>query len=133
MGALVLDSSVVIAFSTIDDGLHPAAMDVIGSARLAGDYFILPASVLAEALVHPFRQGDGLGRSSERELVALFGPVRGLDQEVAAASARLRGAHRSLRLPDALVVATGIVDGATTLTYDRRLGGVDPSVRVLVP
>lgn len=52
---------------------------------------------------------------------------------MATAAARLRARHRDLRLPDAFVIATGIVDRATTLTYDRRLASVDSSVQVLVP
>lgn len=133
MGALVLDSSVVIAFSRPEDALHGAATEVLGAARTAGDTFVMPASVLAEALVHPHRISDDVGSSTMQALIRLFGPPRTLDVPVVAMSARLRARHRSLRLPDALVIATALTDGARTLTYDRRLGAVDPSVRVLSP
>jgi len=133
MGAVVVDSSLVIAFLTPDDALHRSAVHAIGSVRETGDDFILPASVLAEVLVHPYRISAVVGDSSGRAITEFFGSPRSLDQEVAIASARLRAGHRSLRLPDALVVATGMVDRATTLTFDQRLAGVDGSVRVLAP
>ena len=56
-----------------------------------------------------------------------------VDADVAKAAARLRARHRSLRLPDALVIATGIVDDAAVLTCDRRLAAVDDRVQVLDP
>jgi len=37
------------------------------------------------------------------------------------------------RLPDALVIATGIVDDATVLTCDKRLADVDSRVQVVNP
>ena len=133
MGAVVIDANVVIAAAEPGDALHGSAVETLRSARLAGDEFILPASVLAEALVRAYRIGDDVGTANERDLVGLFGPVRIIDQDVVSATARLRGRHRALRMADAFVIATGIVDRAITLTYDRRLGSIDPSVRVLVP
>ena len=44
-----------------------------------------------------------------------------LDTEIAVAAARLRARHRSLRLPDALVIATAMLAGADQLvTTDRK-------------
>ncbi|MGE3684891.1 MAG: PIN domain-containing protein [Acidimicrobiia bacterium] len=44
-----------------------------------------------------------------------------LDVEIASTAARLRAAHRSLRLPDALVIATAVDASADQLvTTDRR-------------
>lgn len=89
--------------------------------------------VLAEVLVRAYRVGDDVGAANERDLVGLFGPVRVIDRDVVTATAQLRARHRALRLADAFVIATGLVDRATTLTYDRRLASVHPSVRVLAP
>lgn len=129
MGSVALDSSVVIALFRRNDLHHEVARTEIAAARTREDTYVLPASVLSEALVGAYRNATAteLGRS----IVGLFGPVRVLDEEVALVAAELRGEHRSLRLPDALVVATGIVDDATVLTCDRRLADVDPRVRVI--
>lgn len=64
-------------------------------------------------------------------MTTLFGAVRVVDHPVAVAAARLRAAHRSLRLPDALVIATGVVDDAAVLTCDKRLAAVEERVTVL--
>ena len=133
MGAVVLDANLVIAAAEPRDALHGSALTTLRSARLAGDEFILPASVLAEVLVRAYRVGDDVGAANERDLVGLFGPVRVIDRDVVTATAQLRARHRALRLADAFVIATGLVDRATTLTYDRRLASVHPSVRVLAP
>jgi predicted nucleic acid-binding protein len=63
--------------------------------------------------------------------VALFGDERVVDRLVAVEAARLRARHPSLRVPDAVVVATGVVDDAVILTFDRRLAGVDPRGQLL--
>lgn len=47
-------------------------------------------------------------------------------------AARLRARFPVIRLPDALVLATGMVDDcAVILTADKRWGPVDPRVQVL--
>jgi PIN domain nuclease of toxin-antitoxin system len=57
--------------------------------------------------------------------------VHPLDVPVAHAAARLRATHRSVRLPDALVLGTAAVLSATVLTTDRRWPrGLDIPVRV---
>lgn len=129
MGALVLDSSIVIGFSRPDDARHDAAVATLRSAREHGDSFILPASVLAESLVAPNRISRAVAAEVRQDLVALFGPVRILDEEVA----EIRTTRPSVRLPDTLVIATAIVDDAVVLTYDQRLGGADARVVVLEP
>ena len=112
MGAVVLDANLVIAAAEPRDALHVSALATPRSARLVG---------------------DDVGAANERDLVGLFGPVRVIDRDVVTATAQLRARHRALRLADAFVIATGLVDRATTLTYDRRLASVHPSVRVLAP
>lgn len=129
MGALTLDASVVIAFLLADDAHHTPSRTELGAARVRGDAFVLPASVLSECLVGGYR--NGTAPELRRRVVGLFGPVRPLDEEIALVAAELRAEHRPLRLPDALVVATGIVDRTAVLTCDERLGAVDPRVQVV--
>ncbi len=66
-----------------------------------------------------------------RDLIAFFGPVRTVDEQIAFATSVLRNRFRSVRLPDALVIATGIVEDAVVLTCDKRLAAVDPRVHVV--
>ena len=131
MGAVVLDSSVVIGFFDAQDAHHAGAAAEIRAVRLRDDDFVLPATVLAESLVGIRRDGPAATEVRRRDLVAFFGDVRPVDEEVAVISSELRHRHRSLRLPDALVVATAIVEDGVMLTCDRLLGTVDPRVQVV--
>ena len=132
MGAVVLDTSVVIGFLNTDDVHHKAARVAISEHRDALHHFILPATVLAEALVSAARRSPESVADVRSLIGSLFGPTRVIDDSVAVEAARVRAKHKSVPLPDAVVIATGFVDGATQiLTADRRLGRTDRRVRVL--
>lgn len=80
---------------------------------------VLPGSALAEVLVGSHRLSAGHATARRRQLEAVF-RVRPVDADVADEAARLRAVHRSLRLPDALALATGHVEAAEVLTADSR-------------
>jgi predicted nucleic acid-binding protein len=129
VGAIVLDSSLIIGFFMPDDPHHDQASAEIADARRGGADFILPISVLSEVMVGAYRSGAARERHSG--MLQLFGPPRSFDEELALAAAELRSRHRALRLPDALVVATGIIEDAEVLTCEKRLATVDERVRVI--
>ena len=67
------------------------------------------------------------GRIDELELV-----IDPMDRAMADAATRLRATHRSLRLPDALLLAAAHQVDGEVITTDRALGRIDPArVRVL--
>lgn len=129
MGSVALDSSVLIGLCRREDAHHDAVRAEIAAARVRDDSYVLPASVLSEILVGGYR--NGTAAELRRRIVGLFGPVRVLDEQVALVAAELRSQNGSLRLPDALVIATGIVDDAVVLTCDHRLGAIDPRIQVI--
>jgi len=132
MGAVVLDSSVVIALFDPADAHHEASAAVVRAMRDAEDNMILPASVLSEVMVAAYRHDPGTVPRRLAALDAAFGSPRAVDREVALRAAELRGRHRSLRLPDALVLAVGQVDGVDrVLTADKRWAAVDQRVEVV--
>jgi predicted nucleic acid-binding protein len=134
VGAVVLDSSVVLGILDPEDVHHPAAVAELRRRESAGDWFVIPSLVLAEVLVGVARAEPGALERRQRDLSSAFDTARPLDEAVAVAAARLRARHRSLRMPDAIVIATGIVDEVDAiLTADRRWAGVDPRVVVLSP
>ena len=118
MAIVVLDASVVIAFLDAADRHHQAAVAAL--TRVHSEQLVLPASVYAEILVGPGRRGRE-AMAAAREFVAdLPLRVEPISAEIAARAAVLRALHRSLKLPDALVIATGDVLGAVSvLTADR--------------
>lgn len=121
MGLIHLDAGVIIGFLDADDAHHAAARSALAEALDDGDRLAMAASALAECLVGPSRRSPKAVRTVrdmiERLPVAVIAP----DAEIAAAAALLRARRRSLRLPDALVIATAEHAGADRLvTTDRR-------------
>lgn len=113
MALIVLDAGVVIALLDADDVHHRAAKQALAEARAAGASFVLPASAYAEVLVAPHDTGLEAVAKADGFVDALPATVEWATREVAAQAASLRASHGpSLRLPDALVVATAIVLGA---------------------
>lgn len=122
MALIVVDASVLIALLDPGDVLHTAAAAAI--TRHAGDDLKLPASAYSETLVGPGRRGDL--RSAKQAIASLLMDVVPITDRIAEHAAELRARHPKLRLPDALVVATGsTLNADMVLTCDagwRRLG-----------
>ncbi|MGI8660678.1 MAG: type II toxin-antitoxin system VapC family toxin [Thermoleophilaceae bacterium] len=119
MGPLALDASVVIALLDGADAHHERAVAELSSRQGGPPDLLIAATAYTEALIRPLR--DGHGDTVERFLAR--GPVEvvPIDRTVAAAAARLRADHASLRLGDALVLATAHAREAELLTFDERL------------
>jgi predicted nucleic acid-binding protein len=125
---IVLDASVLIALLDPNDALHTAARAAL--ARHAGDDLKLPASAYAESLVGPARRGRLA--AAKQAIDALLLDIVPITGQVAEEAAALRAQHPSLRLPDALVVATGSVLGAAVvLTGDARWRQLGPTITLL--
>jgi predicted nucleic acid-binding protein len=120
MGLTVLDAGVVIGFLDGRDAHHGAANSALREARDRNDRLMLPASALAEVLVGPFRAGAN-AVATVRGLVARVPlQIAALDAEMALTAARLRARHRSLKFPDALVIATAVhLEADRLVTTDR--------------
>lgn len=134
MGTVVLDASVVLGLLDPEDALHRAAARAVRRHRAAGAKLALPASVLAEVLVGAARRGEEELDTRRRQLLAAFGPPLPADEAVAVAAAALRARHRTLRLPDAFVLATAEVAAAqAVLTGDRKWADIDPRTELVLP
>ena len=122
MALIVLDASVLIAHLDPDDSLHRAATAAL--LRHADADLSVPASAYAEALVDPARAGRlDEARDAIQHLDLQVVPI---DRPIAERAASLRARERSLRLPDALVLACGEIMGAdAVLSGDRRWRGFD--------
>lgn len=131
---ILLDSTVIVGFLDADDALHETS---VARLRAIAGAQPLAASVVSFAEV---MTGAELGHHST-ELVAGFfdALVRDLlavDREVAARAATIRGARRSLPMPDALILATADLHGEieTVLCGDSdwpKVKGLDCRVELL--
>lgn len=121
MGLTVLDAGVIIGFLDANDAHHAEAQAALSDARSRNDRLVLPASALAEILVGPSRRGP-TAVAAVRDLVDRVPiDVEPLDEEIAVAAAAIRARHRSLKLPDALVIATASnLDADHLITTDRE-------------
>ena len=98
----------------------------IGDALFEGHSLAMSASVLAEILVGPSRSGAAAVEVVRNMAVTLPIEVVPISDDIAVVAADLRGRHRSLKLPDALVIATADVAGADWLvTTDRHWPAAD--------
>jgi predicted nucleic acid-binding protein len=116
---VALDADIVIAFLDPGDDQHATAVAELRPRLAAGDELLVAASVYAETIVRPLQEGtdatvDQFFDAAGIEIV----PV---DRGVARRAAALRAQHQSLRLPDALSLATALATDAALVTLDRKL------------
>lgn len=131
MGAVVLDTSVLLGLLDPKDPHHESVTGAL-SGLDAADQVLVPTTSIAELLVGAMRAGPSAVTVVEAFIDDVADRVVDIDRPIAREAARLRARHRSLRLPDALVVAAGIVvDAEQVLTADRAWSKVDRRVRVV--
>ena len=132
--AVVLDSDAVVGFLDRDDALHDVAdaavRDVVGEHRI-----LVSAVTYAEVMT-----GARLGHHDEAavggffaELISAILPV---DVPVADRAAEIRSRFRSLRMPDALILASADTEASVDLiiTGDQQIAkvsGLSCRVRLL--
>ena len=121
MGLTHLDAGVIIAFLDGADAHHDAARSALSTALDNAERLSIAASALAECLVGPARRSTKAVELVRTVMDRLPVSVVHLDEEIATQAAMLRARHRSLKLPDALVIATAEHSSADRLiTTDRK-------------
>lgn len=136
--ALLLDTSVVIAYLTGGERVSPLAEQVFDAFLASGRNVGAISSVTAgEVLVRPFRFGAAAVATAEGFL-AHFADMRlvPVDYPIVREAARTRAAT-GLAMPDAIVIASALVSGFDVLvTNDGRwrspLEAVAPELRLCV-
>jgi predicted nucleic acid-binding protein len=135
VGLTVLDEGIIIAVLDADDVHHQVAREALHHALERGERLALPASAYAEAMVGPHRRDRDATTTVDAFIDALPAVVEPATRDIARAAAALRARHgRSLRLPDALVLATAEVLGAdSVLTTDAGWPDTGVGIRVVAP
>lgn len=130
MALVVLDASVVIAFLDPDDALHAAAVETL--TKHQHEELLIPATVYAEILVAPYRRGAESVAEVEAFLADFAVRIETLTPAIARAAAKLRSESRSLRLPDAVVLATtDELEADTVLTGDESWARISGRVTLI--
>lgn len=122
MAEVVLDTNVVIALLSPTDALHQAARAAVQRCEREGARFAMSAISWAELLTGAWRRGADAVKVVERFVAATIDELVAVDEDVAACAADLRAKDLALRLPDAIVLSTGLrARSGRVLTADRRL------------
>jgi predicted nucleic acid-binding protein len=116
---VALDADIVIAFLDPGDDQHAAAVAQLRPRLAAGDELLIGATVYAETIVRPLQQGTDATVDEFLDSAGIA--VVSIDRAIARRAAALRGEHPSVRLPDAMSLATAIATGSTLLTLDKKL------------
>ena len=132
MTLAVLDASIAIALLDGSDAHHDSAWRVVhGLCEEAAD-LVFPVSAYSEVLVGALRNGPTATKILETFCKELVRHVAPITMDTARLAAELRLRHPVLRLPDALVIATGEeLDADVVLTADRRWKRASKRVRVV--
>lgn len=121
MGLIHLDAGVVIGLLDADDARHESVAQALAASLQSGNRLAMAASAFAECLVGPSRRGERAIAIVRDLFERLPIDIIDLDADTARRAAALRAKHASLRLPDALVIATASQRSAECLiTTDRR-------------
>jgi predicted nucleic acid-binding protein len=127
MGRVVLHSSVVLGLGSPEDRLHHASVAALAEREHLD--LVLPVSVFSEVLLGAFRLGERTAVRMEEMIDGLVAEIRPIGR----AAAMIRARRKSVRLPDALVLATGVVLDAEVLTGDNRWRDEPGHVTVIEP
>lgn len=119
MAPVALDADVLIAFLDPGDAQHEQAVTELRARMAAGKQLLLSASVYTEVIVRPLERGTD--DKVDEFIAAAKITVVPVDRSLARRAAQLRARHRSLRLGDALSLATALHHEAELATFDHRL------------
>jgi predicted nucleic acid-binding protein len=119
VASVALDADVLIAFLDPWDCQHERAIKELRARLAAAERLVVGASVYAEVMFRPLERGTDA--KVDEFLAAAKIAVIDVDRALGRRAAQLRARHRSLRLGDALSLATALSREAHLLTFDERL------------
>jgi predicted nucleic acid-binding protein len=135
VGLILLDSTVIVGFLDIDDALHEVTVAKL--KEVAGSHPLVASTVSYAEVMTGVSLGHHPQKDVERFFDVLIRDLLPIDQSVAARAAELRGKRVSLRLPDALILATADLHEhiATVLCADAewpKIKGLHCAVELLL-
>jgi predicted nucleic acid-binding protein len=129
VGFQVVDTSVLVAYMDASDPHHATAHRAMARVREEGDA-VISTVTYSEILVGAFRKRSA---AMVEEVLTKF-PLKTwpVTDAIAVEAARIRARHNTLKLPDALIMATAtVIDATACLTADARWLKAGPRVRLI--
>jgi len=131
MAVIVADASVIIATLDADDAHHRGARSALADVWASRVPVVVPAVAYAESMVRPLAVGGEPLRRAEAFFATQI--IEPLTAAAARGAALLRARHRSLRMPDALILGSALdLDADAVLTADERWADLAVGLRVRV-
>jgi predicted nucleic acid-binding protein len=133
---ILLDSTVIVGFLDADDALHEAS--AARFREIVPTHPIVVSAISYAEVMTGVSLGHHPTETVEKFFQALVREILPADTPVAARAGVLRGRHPSLRMPDALILATADLnpDVEAVLCSDRdwaKVRGLDCRVELLKP
>jgi predicted nucleic acid-binding protein len=133
MPFVMLDTNVVSSLLDPGDALHSQALGVVQDWEGEGCSFAISAIVWSELRVGAIRRGLEAEKALTEFRAEVLDEIHQVEERTADAAARLRARDLTLRVPDALIVATAQeARAAALITADKKLHRIAPDLVELV-
>jgi predicted nucleic acid-binding protein len=130
---IVCDTNIVVGLLSRTDALHSAAVQAAGDWEARAARVAISAVTWPELRTGALRQGPAAEGALTAFREAAVDDIVPVDEHIAEIAARSRAIDLSLRMPDALILATGRhIGAAAVLTADKRLARAAPQLAQLV-
>ena len=119
----ILDTNILLNAKNTNEPHSMHSLQVLDAVEDGSMQAIISVISIAELCTRYYLQGDGRGKEELlSHLISTKGfVIAGLDVPISDAAARIR-ADTGLRLPDAIIIATGLAKGTRYLvTHDKEL------------
>lgn len=125
----MLDTNVIVGLLDPDDALHGRARDAVHRWEDKAASFAISVITWGELRVGAVRKGVAAERMLGAFRAAVIDRIVGVNEATAESAALLRAADLTIRVPDALIIATAReVKADALLTADRKFPGIAPDL-----
>lgn len=125
----MLDTNVIAGLLNPDDALHGHARDAVRRWEDKAASFAISVITWGELRVGAVRRGAEAERMLGAFRAAVIDRIIEVDEATAESAALLRAADLTIRIPDALIIATAREAGADALlTADRKFPDIAPEL-----
>lgn len=129
MPTVMLDTDIIAGLLNPDDALHGHARDAVRRWEGKAASFAVSMITWSELRVGAVRRGAAAEKMLEAFRAAVIDRIVEVDETTAESAALIRAADLTIRVPDALIIATARTVGADALlTADRKFPGIAPEL-----
>ncbi|GII83598.1 hypothetical protein Ssi03_15880 [Sphaerisporangium siamense] len=133
MPTVMLDTNIVAGLLDPGDALHEGALDAVRRWEGRAASFAISVITWSELRVGAVRRGPMAEKALAEFRSAAVDRIVAVDEAVAESAALLRARDLTLRMPDALIIATAREAGAEALlSGDQKFLGAAPDLVELV-